>query len=407
MAKRPRDDDFSAGGDGSTGSGRRPKEPRSGGAEARFECVKRSAVRDGFDQRRSQRTGFVEVGEVVDALECRTNEGGVRRVRFARGWLSVTSQKGDLLLKELRAAPAPVPAPAGTPGTPPPDGSAFVGCQLRSLAKAKIRAGSAMDSAAVGELAKGETLTVLELLWLDGRTEAAPRLLRVRHARGWSSVRTAGSGRELLQLVPASPGAAAARAAAKPAPAAGAGRGPEETAGGSASFVNGRWRVAIPLETAGGPGAESGAFVALSCSAKARVGCAELLGRAGTPPVPPPSQPAPARGDPISVFELEKPSGHPDGAAAETESKAASRLASSRGEIFGMPNAPNARNRGADGVEEVLPEKGARTHTPQEIAGMVLPGSGFHYAGHEVRSKTMRNIVCCCWWWCLFCLETC
>ena len=77
------------------------------------------------------------------------------------------------------------------------------------------------------------------------------------------------------------------------------------------------------------------------------------------------------------------------------------------GEIFGMPNAPNARNRGADGVEEVLPEKGARTHTPQEIAGMVLPGSGFHYAGHEVRSKTMRNIVCCCWWWCLFCLQTC
>merc|ERR1711969_428848 len=119
MAKRPRDDDFSAGaGDDGAGSAeRRAKEPRSGGAEAQFECVKRSAVRDGFDQRRSQRTGFVEVGEVVDALECRTNEGGVRRVRFARGWLSVTSQKGDLLLKEVALAPAP--APAGTPGTPP------------------------------------------------------------------------------------------------------------------------------------------------------------------------------------------------------------------------------------------------------------------------------------------------
>ena len=79
--------------------------------------------------------------------------------------------------------------------------------------------------------------------------------------------------------------------------------------------------------------------------------------------------------------------------------QAASRLASSRGEIFGMPNAPNARNRGADGVEEVLPQKGARTHTAQEIAGMVLPGSGFHYAGHEVGSKTaiaLSIILFCC-----------
>ena len=71
----------------------------------RFRCVKRAAVRDGYDQQCSQRTGFVEVGACVDALECRTTESGVVRVRFDGGWLSCTSQKGDVLLQPL----APVP----------------------------------------------------------------------------------------------------------------------------------------------------------------------------------------------------------------------------------------------------------------------------------------------------------
>jgi len=56
-----------------------------------------------------------------------------------------------------------------------------------SLSKAKIRAGSAMDSAAVGELQKGEELTVLELAWIDigGKGgKGGGKLLRVRHARG-------------------------------------------------------------------------------------------------------------------------------------------------------------------------------------------------------------------------------
>lgn len=65
----------------------------------RFTCVKRAAVRDGFDQNTSRRTGFVEVGTFVDALECRTNDSGVVRVRFSGGWLSCTSQKGDTLLQ--------------------------------------------------------------------------------------------------------------------------------------------------------------------------------------------------------------------------------------------------------------------------------------------------------------------
>ena len=114
-------------------------------AVAVFTCVKRSAVRDGFDQKRSKRTGFVEVGERVDALECRTNESGVVRVRFSGGWLSCTSQKGDALLEPVAAAAAstgasaiaaatsPLPAAAAaasTPESPIPDASAFVGCRM-------------------------------------------------------------------------------------------------------------------------------------------------------------------------------------------------------------------------------------------------------------------------------------
>lgn len=82
-----------------------------GGSEAtnavlsRFKCVKRAAVRDGFDQKTSQRTGFVEVGECIDALERRTNNSGVIRVRCERGWLSCTSQKGDVLLQPVAIRP--------------------------------------------------------------------------------------------------------------------------------------------------------------------------------------------------------------------------------------------------------------------------------------------------------------
>ena len=156
---------------------------------ARFTCVKRSALRNGYDQRTSQRTGFVEVGELVEALECRTNESGVVRVRFCRGWLSCTSQKGDALLKPVSPSPPSAgdqrPSSAGTPESPAPDASTFVGCRMVSLAKAKIRAGSAMDSPAVGELRKGEELTVLELAWIDGsQGSTRGKLLRVRHARG-------------------------------------------------------------------------------------------------------------------------------------------------------------------------------------------------------------------------------
>lgn len=87
--------------------------PGEGGAAAssaivKFVCVKRAAVRDGCDQQTSRRTGFVNVGACINALERRTNENGVVRVRFERGWVSCTSQKGDLLLQPVVGPPRPV-----------------------------------------------------------------------------------------------------------------------------------------------------------------------------------------------------------------------------------------------------------------------------------------------------------
>jgi hypothetical protein len=70
-----------------------------------------------------------------------------------------------------------------------------VGAEMQAVLKSKIRAGVETASAAVGELAAGDSLTVLELGW------TATGQLRVRHARGWSSTATAGSGKQLLRLV--------------------------------------------------------------------------------------------------------------------------------------------------------------------------------------------------------------
>ena len=79
-----------------------------------------------------------------------------------------------------------------------------IGSVVTAVCKSKVRSGVEADSAAAGELQPGELLTVVEL----GRNKAGQ--LRVRHARGWSSVATAGSGRQLLRLHTPAVAAAAA-----------------------------------------------------------------------------------------------------------------------------------------------------------------------------------------------------
>ena len=65
---------------------------------------------------------------------------------------------------------------------------------MTAVCRSKVRNGVDADSAAAGDLQPGDRLTVLEL----GRNKAGQ--LRVRHAQGWSSFATAGSGRQLLRL---------------------------------------------------------------------------------------------------------------------------------------------------------------------------------------------------------------
>ena len=68
------------------------------------------------------------------------------------------------------------------------------GAVMTAVCRSKVRNGVDADSAAAGDLQPGDRLTVLEL----GRNKAGQ--LRVRHAQGWSSFATAGSGRQLLRL---------------------------------------------------------------------------------------------------------------------------------------------------------------------------------------------------------------
>ena len=67
------------------------------------------------------------------------------------------------------------------------------GFEMVATSRVKIRAGVSFESAPVGDLEAGEVVRLLQVEHVSGQ-------LRVRHARGWSSVRSAGSGRELLQL---------------------------------------------------------------------------------------------------------------------------------------------------------------------------------------------------------------
>ena len=53
-----------------------------------------------------RQVGALEKGESVHALEVRVNESGFKRVRFARGWTSETSQNGQTILQEISAAQA-------------------------------------------------------------------------------------------------------------------------------------------------------------------------------------------------------------------------------------------------------------------------------------------------------------
>lgn len=54
-----------------------------------YRVLNRAFIREGFELN-SRRQGTVEPGEDIVALELRDNQEGITRVRFERGWVSMT-----------------------------------------------------------------------------------------------------------------------------------------------------------------------------------------------------------------------------------------------------------------------------------------------------------------------------
>lgn len=174
----------------------------------------------------------------------------------------------------------------------------------------------------------------------------------------------------------------------------------------SAWWVRGRWQVRVPMPTVSSAErrhyhtrSKRGVFCAVSCSANAWARCAPLLIAAAaqhdeqssrvpqlrrsvtTKPVVRDAEAASSHAISSYGFDIEltELSGaqSPTAASAAAASTAQERMRSERGAIFGIPTAPNARNRTADGVDEAVGVKGLECYTSEEISEMVLPGSGY------------------------------
>lgn len=152
-------------------------------------------------------------------------------------------------------------------------------------------------------------------------------------------------------------------------------------------------------------------FRSVSCSANTWARCSPLLFTAAAPydqqlelaqQLRRPStnkalaRPAPAAlSNAISWYGFEIELAELDDAQSPNASAATSaqnRMASERGAIFGIPTAPNARNRTADGVDEPAGYfKDVDCYTPKQIADMTLPGSGYRCVSVWTQSATFAG----------------
>ena len=178
--------------------------------------VKHTAlVREGVSQK-TRGCGTVKPGEVVDVLEGRVNELGIMRVRVSRGWLSVKSSDGTVLLEPIESdspdekteeesgysyetetqtskkSKQDKKKPKANKGPTKP------AKQYKVIVKggAKVRSGFEVSSDDMGSIAFGETIEVL-----DGRLNEQGSM-RVQFERGWVSTK-AGDGTQLLEPVEA------------------------------------------------------------------------------------------------------------------------------------------------------------------------------------------------------------
>lgn len=197
----------------------------------RFRCVKRATVRTDVEID-SDKTGVVDVGEELTALECKLNERGQLRVRFERGWTSTTTLAGAVLLEPVANddGDAPTDSKAGESGAPSGLNTGFVAAAddpakesgaaslprvahsedadtqtqetspqrvvytideeedqvpiqpmlYMAAKKAVVRAASVLDSPRIGLMSRGELILVTHTKMVGGT-------LRLRFGRGWTS----------------------------------------------------------------------------------------------------------------------------------------------------------------------------------------------------------------------------
>ena len=146
-------------------------------------AVKRTCiVREGFGLD-SERRGVLQKGQDVEALELRENEEGATRVRIERGWVSLCTPSGRVVLEPLGGAPPVVLAAGGgddgvgggadSPSALVPDelkdesakGESHVATPVRfvrTLASVGVVEEPGSEAGAVGTLEEGEEAEVLE-----------------------------------------------------------------------------------------------------------------------------------------------------------------------------------------------------------------------------------------------------
>lgn len=76
-------------------------DPKPEAVVAKYKCVKKSQIRADFEMK-SSKVGSLDAGIVIEVYELRTNDAtGVSRVRFDRGWVSVQTGAGVVVLQKL------------------------------------------------------------------------------------------------------------------------------------------------------------------------------------------------------------------------------------------------------------------------------------------------------------------
>ena len=171
--------------------------PAGHGQGLRYEVVKRALIRKAFADN-SEKLGYLDIGEVVEALEVRKTSAGQHRVHMAgnrRGWVSIVSSDDTTLLKETDQEMTDNP-------------TAEVAKTYRCAKRSQVRIGFDLSSASTGYVEEGEILRPLE----SRLTKQGKLRLRIERAEvhsgdssptersvlGWLSIESKNSSRLLV-----------------------------------------------------------------------------------------------------------------------------------------------------------------------------------------------------------------